>query len=208
MTIKYTKVNDYNGLLFDFLSSVEDVKRFAYYDNSATNDPTIGVGFNLTVSDVLKETLKGMGFTLDNTPGTDAQLLSREQYYQSQISNIVNGTDTTEVILQGKLDAVMIRRLNDPFYNNYPNVTLRSNFGFSAGKTGLGEMKQVMTTILTSNETIVDGWLQNVVGENPALSIGSKERAALVSMAYNSKFKNGYPSLLGHGLATALKNDD
>lgn len=124
MSINYTSTTNYTALLFKLLKDVEGVERFAYYDQSTTNDPTIGIGFNLTDDAVLDATLKAMGFDLDGTTlNADINLEAREKYYRDQIRNIVrNGNYSSDVELQAALEQVMSNRLNDNFYQAYPAV--------------------------------------------------------------------------------------
>jgi len=217
--ITYTPATNYNNILYEVITRSEGIDYTPYYDSGSNNAPTIGVGFNLRDAVVRDYVLHGIGFANLLDSNIDPQLHIIESYWQQQITKALVRTDLTNADLVTELDSIMALRSQDNRYQVFPNVELRGFFGFSSSLTGqtdqlgLIEMQSVLNQVLSDKEQIINTWL-TAVGVDPVLTIGSQERAALVSLAYNSKYKYNsvvkfsLPSLLGPKLTTALQQSN
>lgn len=163
-----------------FLIGVEDLKQKPYVDTGGI--PHIGIGFNLQVTKNFDLVLQELGFDVDGQLLTGEALAVEQQYIQA-IRNVINNVkyppntkddpDLGNRLLRNNLTQVMYARANDTRYSS--SFSRRGVFEFNDNT----EVMDVFNSIIDDYETIVD----NKLGYHMA---DSKERAALVSMAYNS----------------------
>ena len=178
--------SDYQNLRYQVLLATEEngnLKKTAYLDGN--NDPTIGIGFNLTAKNIRDAVLKGLGFDVSRTAS------AAERQYISQIEAIIKrsyGKNDVN-LLRSALNDVMARRSQDSRIANRTHTT----FAF----TNDDEIRAVFNNLIETYETKVNDQLFAGIPN-------SRERVALVSMAYNTR--DGSKSLLGKGLKDALEN--
>ncbi len=108
------------------------------------------------------------------------------------VINNVSYTPNVHEPLRNALRQIMYARANDTRYGSFYR---RDTFAFSSE----AESKTVFDGIIESYETRVDNWLGYKMAD-------SKERATLVSLAYNSV--TGSTDLLGPKLKAAITNDN
>ncbi len=189
--IIFTALQNYQSLLFSFIKDVEGVKPDPYRDSVGA--PTIGIGFNINSqnSAIRLEVFQQIGL---NPSLFDPQDQAREQSYKDQIEQILNTTNTDSNLLRSSLNIIMQTRANDP---NYVTAgARRTTFSLQPG----AEMEAVFNVVIISKENIVSSWLSGV----PA----SRERAVLVSLAYNGVPPGAPNSLLGPKLRAAIDDGD
>ncbi|MBN2653560.1 MAG: hypothetical protein JXR79_00390 [Nitrospirae bacterium] len=163
------------------------------YIVSGENIATIGIGINLNASQAnLNAVLQQLGFDLNGTQ-LSGSALTAEQYYIQQIRAAVAKTYTNNTAVQTALDLILQNRAADSRYGS--SFTRRLRFEFN-NET---ESKNAFDAIIPSYEARVDTWLGYHMND-------SKERTAIVSLAYNTKA--GGTSLLGSKLKEAILNDN
>ena len=176
-----------------FLIAEEALRRKAYVDTKGI--PTIGIGFNLRVTKNLDLVLQALGFDLSGQQLTGDALAAEQQYIQA-IRNVINNVqytytkdDSDDILLQNNLTQVMYARANDTRYTSFSR---RGVFEFYNDNEVMG----VYNSIIGDYEKIVDNKLGYCMAD-------SKERAALVSMAYN-----GGGGIIKRALVDAITNDN
>ena len=180
----------YNDLRYQILVNVEengDPKKPPYLDSRG--NPTIGIGFNLREPSVRTEVLRGLGFKVDNPSTPERQYMNEiEAKINANYSSYPSRAAATRA-LQTDLDQIMGRRHNDgaiPAANR-----THATFKFDNNE----EIRTVFDKLIKQYETKVDDWLSGIPN--------SKERAVLVSLAYNTK--DGNTTLLGDDLKQAIQ---
>jgi GH24 family phage-related lysozyme (muramidase) len=174
----------------DRYNSLKDVEGriFRVYRDSF-GIPTIGVGINLNTSSTnLNAVLAQLGFDINGTLLTGAAWIA-EQKYMEQIREAAKVKYATNTAVQAALDGILKERARDSSYDT--SFIRRTIFKFN-NET---ESKNAFDAIIGSYESRVDSRLGY-----------SKERIALVSLAYNSK--TGATDLLGGKLMAAINNDN
>ncbi len=172
----------YQDLRFDLLTRVEDTRTLPYLDSKQI--PTVGVGFNLRDDNVRRRVFEAMKIDV-TVPGlTPAQQAAEQGYIDLLVAathlSYASGQNN---ILQPNLDAVMFNRAHDPLLQGLTHIAGRNSFEMSSP-----EMHAALDELMrTTYENNVDAWLAGIPQ--------SDERAALVSLAYNSR--TGSTSLLG-----------
>ena len=190
-------VTNYVQLRYDSIRSEEGYVPEAYVDSHQPYGiPTIGVGYNLRV--YLDLVLRTFGFDVDGTILTGDAAIAEQGYIQ-QITNVINAqyapNDTTA--LRNALSPIMTARANNTVAGYPPTFDRRSAFRFDSET----ESQTVFNVCVQENETRVDNWL----GAGNVLA-NSKERIAIVSLAYSSK--RGATDVLGTKLRAAIINDN
>lgn len=197
---------DYANDRYNFLKLLEDYKQFTYVDSEGI--PTIGVGINLQTHQDL--VLQIFGFDLSRT--LTGQADADEQGYISRIQAELNSDTHTTTSLQAALKTIMDARYDNTNYP--PDFYKRPYFAFLGfDPTGEEEAKAVFDQVMAGYtvggrtvrgyETQLDDWF----AEKGIAPIGqSKERIALVSLAFNGRDRNGdgFSDLLGNKLAAAM----
>lgn len=192
----------YKDLRYDILVNVEesgDPKESPYSDSKGI--ATIGIGFNLRDAFVRTAVLRKLGFNVDNPNAA-------EQGYITRIEQAVSQSYETGTAVQAALDSIMYDRSVDPNVTAPEGETKRDSFSFSSNS----EIRQVFDQIIVNYEAVVNNWLAH---HNLGTIVESRERAVLVSLAYNSIAEDdqdhpnyGYPTLLGLGLRNAIRDNE
>jgi len=182
--------NNYAQERYDFLKGVEGRELRVYRDSIGI--PTIGVGINLQESANLNAVLQQLGFDLNGTQ-LSGNAWTAEQYYIQQIRSAVGNTYADNNAVQTALDTIMRNRAADSRYS--ASFNRRTIFQFD-NET---ESKNAFDAIIPRYEDRVNSKLGYTMAE-------SKERAALVSLSYNTK--TGATDLLGPKLIAAITNDN
>jgi Ca2+-binding RTX toxin-like protein/GH24 family phage-related lysozyme (muramidase) len=186
--------SNYAQELYDFLREHEAYIPTAYSDPIGI--PTIGVGYNLREEYIRNTVLQTFGFDVTGQQLT-GDAWTAEQDYMDQISDLANsdyppGTAGTPQLL-ADLNGVLQQRAND---TRYPSTfNRRTAFSFRDEAESL----IVFNIVIQKYETRVNTWLGYTMDQ-------SKERIALVSLAYTSK--TGKTDLLGAKLKAAITNDN
>ncbi len=178
----------YRNERFNFIRNEEGLRRTAYLDQGI---PHIGIGFNLRAANVQNQVFVAFGINPTDANLSDAAR-AREQQYKDELISVINGTYSSNSALQSALNDVMNRRANDLLLSAISDR--RSTFEFRTDNEAIG----VFNTAILTYETKLDTWLSGIPE--------SKERIALVSLAYNTK--DGSTSLLGNKLKAAINNDN
>lgn len=178
MTLSYHTFSGaaYEDLRYEHIKVSEGESLLSYLDSKGI--ATIGVGFNLRDRDVRSEVLKAFGFDLTSAV---------DRAYGEQIATEVGRSWTDEAALRAALDRIMLDRANDSGGSDGK----RDSFEFSSAV----EMKAVFNAVVLGKERAANEWLSGIPD--------SKERAALVSLAYNNPGK-----LLGSNLKAAIEVGD
>jgi Ca2+-binding RTX toxin-like protein len=157
----YNRLNDdtYRQYRLAFIAQVEGVKSLPYYDSASI--PTIGIGFNLRVNEVLQQVVQAFGFDL-NSAG--------DQNYYAQIQAALAGNAGSNAALQAQLNAIMQARATAEGGG-------RTTFAFSTGAAGLQEIQGAFALVVQAQENVVT----NFYGAIP----NSTERLALLSLKYS-----------------------
>jgi Ca2+-binding RTX toxin-like protein len=184
--------NNYSQERYNFLKDVEGY-RDRVYVVPGENIATIGVGINLNASDAnLNAVLQALGFDLNGTQ-LSGDAWTAEQYYIQQIRSAVAATYANNSAVQTALDAIMQNRAADSRFSS--SFNRRTIFRFNDET----ESKNAFDAIIPRYEARLNSKLGYVMPE-------SKERAALVSLSYNTK--TGSTDLLGPNLIAAITNDN
>lgn len=178
----------YQDLRFGFLKQVEDTRTLPYLDSKQI--PTVGVGFNLRDANVRLEVFNAMKIDVNQISATNPAARAAEQGYIDLLVAAINlaYAKGQENILRPNLDAVLLNRSQDPLLQGFPNITSRIAFTMSSA-----DMRTAFDALIPTYENNVDAWLAGIPASN--------ERAALVSLAYNSR--TGSTSLLGSKLGAS-----
>jgi len=176
--------NDYDLLKSTILYNAEGYSVLPYLDTAAAKNPTIGIGFNLRIDNVLTQVLLKIFYPGDTRTSF---LPTDNDKYKILIANAVNANYTTSQALQSALNAIMAQRAADSSvsYNNKQTV-----FSFASGD----DAKKVLIAIAPTYETALNNALAPL-----NLVPNSSERAALFSLAYNN------PALIGSKLKAAIQ---
>ena len=169
------------NVLFDFLIGLEAPVRSIYKD--IAGKATIGVGFNLTVPDVLKAVLeKGFGFNLASP--TDLAV-------RNSLLAIFQNTTLSAATMQAQANAVMAGR------------HAGDGFTFASGTTGLTQMQHVFDDLAPTYADTAINKLDSLGATGFSTTNWSWELIALTSLAYN-----GGPGIIGQNLANAIRDDN
>lgn len=187
--------NNYAQDRYNFLRQLEAYRADAYVIGGIAH---IGVGINLREIGNLNQVLQTFGFDVLKQQLTGAALTAEENYMQ-QIINIANrnypSTDAGTQQLRTDLNNILLARASNTIAGYPSTFYRRPTFVFN----NEAESKTVFDGIIGSFETRVDNWLGYKMAD-------SKERAVLVSLAYNSV--TGSRDLLGQKLKAAIANDN
>ncbi|MEQ1824236.1 MAG: hypothetical protein ABL949_17150 [Fimbriimonadaceae bacterium] len=171
----------YRDLRFDFLKQVEDTRTLPYLDSK--QKPTIAVGFNLRDSNVLQRVFEAMKIDIAVPGLTPAQQAAEQGYIDLlEAAIVLPYAPGQNNILRPNLDAVMFNRAHDPLLQGLAHIAGRNTFEMNTT-----EMRTAFDLLIPTYENKVSTWLAGIPESN--------ERAALVSLAYNSR--SGSTSLPG-----------
>ncbi|GMQ82928.1 MAG: hypothetical protein BMS9Abin05_2396 [Rhodothermia bacterium] len=193
---------DYAQERYDLLVQLELFRLDPYVDSR--DIPTIGIGFNLQDLFVRSAVFQAFGINTANPA---------EAPYVGALNAYLNGTYplSQQTALRDALDLVMFER-------SQALGGGRATFSF-ANET---EVQIVLATVVAAKEDLVDLWLERTGLASTLQGMSSRntrERIALVSLAYNSKVygkdrsdtawnDEGLPTTLGPKLTRALLADD
>ncbi len=197
--MKYQATIDFDAYLFNAVSSFEGVRRVPY--DASDGDITIGIGFDLTTGDptLVTAVLQSLGLKVEPGQGT-TRILETESAYISRVRAAIAGGSSQIPTLHQIMAERAIEALGDPEYTAYLGNIPRPRFEFSAGNTGLTEMNAAFAIGV---KPYIDkvykklGWKADTQADGFA---NSKEKAALVSLAYNGF--GAWPSALTSAVKT------
>ena len=177
------------------LKGSDSARQFeTYYDSEGK--PTIGVGFNLHVSNVLDFVLNDLGLIKDNRELEPADRLI-ENGYITQVSNLVSGSGsaTGNLALEDALQAIMTTRSQQPYFDDLEIQTTKFGWDDDA------DMRQSFSRFLSYIDKSASGKRTTTVAGLYELSRNlniqpSAELVALYSMFHNAKTLVG-PHLQG-----------
>jgi hypothetical protein len=177
-----TTDTDYQALRYAALLKVEEVggvpSTQPYLDSQSPPDPTMGVGFNLTVDDNRDAILTNMGFDVINASADEQQYIDRIIAAIAQV--YATGDNDT---LRANLNTVMSDWATDTQIATQNGKSKRSSFTLSET-----EVAEIFELIAPDYEAGVNNWAaEHGLGIIP----NSRERVALFSLAWNSRRKRG-----------------
>ena len=192
----------YKAQRYALIKSLEEngnVSLTGYIDTEAARIPTIGIGFNIGSNLVV--ILKGMGVSV---PTSEFELPYFNRLLAIANSRSYHRTAADQLRLQTDLNKVMADRAADV---NIVDAKLKTTFEFSTES----QVQSVFSSIASTYDQKIVTW-EKQYGISPADATipslpFSPELLVLFSLAYNNGGKEG-ASLLGPGLANAIKTDD
>jgi Ca2+-binding RTX toxin-like protein len=204
-TLKTLTEKEYLDLRYEFLKEIEEggEENLELYSDTDQLVST-GVGFNLTVEDVIQDILqKGFDLT-DSEDGSTYKEGKTERNLINAIINITKGKHPSSELstIKTSLDALMVEY-----------TTTKTEFKFEAigTKTAKDKIKEVFSELAEYFEGELNSFLAaNGYNDGAADTENnitnmtySMERLALVSLAYGGPAK-----MLGAGLGGAIKEDN
>jgi Ca2+-binding RTX toxin-like protein len=173
---------DYKKFVAKILFGAEQDENLPYVDS--IEHVTIGRGFDIEGSPKpsRSEVFKTMGLEdtrLDPTDPDYQKQLAKEKNYTARIITVINTYNTTSDIRR-ELDKIMAERASDPDLQTYSHIVNRTTFSLTTD-----EIEQTYQNIIGTYEDTVS----RLFGDTTVLA-PSKERAALISMAYQGSIKS------------------
>lgn len=194
INVRQLSQEDYTDQRFTFIEQEEGLRTQVYYDTATPAHPTIGIGFNLDDLGVRNSVYTALGLNDKNLP---PDLSATEVQFVVDLDGII-ASHPPEGDLRDKLNAKMQERAI--LYQQQDYIVQRDLFEYPPGQVGLNLMRTTLEALLLpSFETRVNKWL----GLPPDRELpDSRERIALVSLAFNSR--TGPRDLLGDNLKKAI----
>src|SRR5215831_3277782 len=181
ITLHTLSMEDYKKLVAKMLFNVEKDENNPYVDSIL--HVTIGRGFDIEGSkssrDKVFEIMKLDPKRLDIKNSNYQQQFAKEKSYIDKILAAIE-TYNTNADIQRELNKIMADRAGDPALQTYSYITNRTTFSLTND-----EIEQTYQNIIKDFEDTIS----RLFGDTTALP-PSKERAVLISMAYQGSIKS------------------
>ena len=178
---RFTTADAFNAVLLATIRESENAKPNMYLDNATPQNPTIGIGFNLTNLTMVRAVLVGLGYV------SGSKVLEDDARALQAIFR-GHGAQST---MQTEADKIISATLG-----------AGRTFAFPSGAAGDAAMNSVFFAVAPEFTQMVVTQLNSLGAPGFSTDTWSRELIALTSMAFNA------PKLIGQGLANAIRDDN